>query len=98
MGRMGSHGIYYYVQDLLRYFDNEAVLACIAPRPLLTMSGKADRMAPLEGVQYINGTLEKIYNLYGKSAQFKHMEYDGVGHEYTPVMWKETLAFFGRWL
>lgn len=96
LGRMGSHGIYYYVQDLLRHFDNEAVLACVAPRALLTMSGKADRMAPLEGVNYINGFLEKTYALYDKAGQFKHLEYDGVGHEYTREMWKETLAFFGE--
>lgn len=97
-GRMGSHGIYYYVKDLLRHFDNDAVLSCIAPRPLMTLSGKADRLSPLEGVNYINGTLEKMYSLYGKSAQFKHIEYDGIGHEYTPVMWGETLAFFEKWL
>ena len=96
LGRMGSHGIYYYVQDLLQHFDNEAVLACIAPRALLTMSGKGDRMAPLEGVNYINGFLEKVYSLYSKAGQFKHFEYDEVGHEYTRVMWKETLAFFAQ--
>lgn len=95
LGRMGSHGIYYYVMDLLKHFDNEAVLACIAPRALLTISGKADRMAPLDGVNYINAFLEKTYALYGKGEQFKHLEYEGVGHEYTPEMWKETLVFFG---
>lgn len=92
-GRMGSHGIYYYVHDLLQHFDNEAVFACIAPRALLTLSGKNDRLAPLEGVDYINTFLEKMYGLYGQNEQFKHIEYEGVGHEYTPEMWKETLAF-----
>jgi len=64
----------------------------------MTLSGKADRLSPLEGVNYINGTLEKMYNLHGKSAQFKHIEYDGIGHEYTPGMWGEILAFFEKWL
>lgn len=98
MGRLGAHGIYYYVWDLLRHFDNEVILACIAPRPLLTLSGEADRLAPLAGVKIINGFLAQVYGLYGHEAPFFHHEYPGVGHAYTPAMWQTTLEFFAQWL
>lgn len=94
LGRLGSHGIYYYVHDLLSHFDNESVLACIAPRALLTIAGENDKLAPLEGVRYINRSLEGVYKVLGASAQFKPLIYPEKGHEYTPEMWAQTLAFF----
>lgn len=42
----------------------------------------------------INGFQEHLYRLYGKDENFRGILYPGVGHEYTPAMWDETL----RWL
>jgi dienelactone hydrolase len=94
LGRLGSHGAYYYVHDLLSHFDNESVLACIAPRALLTVAGETDKLAPLEGVRYINQALSDVYKILGASSQFKSLIYPEKGHEYTAEMWKETLKFF----
>lgn len=92
-GALKSHGIYYYVPQLLQHFDNESIMACIAPRPFLTLSGKDDRLAPMAGMQYINQQVEGVYRVMGKSEQFKHIEYEGVKHELTPQMWEEILIF-----
>ena len=92
-GRLRAHGIYYYVPNILNYFDNESVWACIAPRSLLTLSGDEDQNAPFEGVEYINKSLKNVYGLFPQSANFKSVIYNGVKHEYTPAMWLETLKF-----
>ncbi|TAE29438.1 MAG: dienelactone hydrolase [Cytophagales bacterium] len=92
-GRLRAHGIYYYVADLLQHFDNESVLAAISPRPLLSLSGDQDQNAPFAGVQYINRAVERVYRVMQAPGQFRYVEYPGIKHEYTPVMWQETLRF-----
>lgn len=92
-GRLRAHGIYYYVPNILNYFDNESVWACIAPRSLLTLSGDEDQNAPFDGVQYINQSIKSVYTTLAKTGQFKSVIYKGVKHEYTPTMWQETLQF-----
>lgn len=97
-GSVKSHGIYYYLPNFLQYFDTESVIALIAPRPFLALSGTQDRLAPLNGVQYITQSLKKIYTLYGKNETFKHIEYEGVKHELTPQMWQEIIRFLNETL
>src|SRR6266536_6193316 len=44
-----AHGIYYFVPNLLNHFDTEAVIALIAPRPVMFLNGCADGGAPEDG-------------------------------------------------
>jgi len=97
-GRLCEHGIYYFVPAMLRRFDTEAVVSLIAPRPLLTLTGDSDGGSPISGVEKINSFVRKIYDLYGASDRFRGLVYPGVGHEYTPEMWREMLDWFERWL
>ncbi len=98
-GEVNKHGIYYYVPDLLDTgIDMEAVVGLIAPRPLLTLTGDQDGGSPISGVNHINTFVQKVYDLYGVSDQFKGLVYPGVGHKYTPEMWEETLAWFEKHL
>ena len=90
---LSRHGIYYYVDGLIKYFDTESIMACIAPRALLNLSGADDLLEPLEGQKYINEALTKVYEVVGMPGQFKYKIYEGVGHEYTTGMWEETLAW-----
>ena len=92
--RISGHGIYYYVPGLLNYFDTESIMACIAPRALLNLSGADDTLEPLEGQRYINNALEKVYRVMQKPDQFQYKIYDGVGHAYTEDMWLRTI----KWL
>jgi len=94
-GRLWEHGIYYYVPNMLKEkLDTESVVALIAPRPLLTLTGDRDGGSPADGVRIINSFQENIYRLYGKSENFRGMIYKSLGHHYTPEMWQETL----KWL
>jgi dienelactone hydrolase len=92
-GRLRAHGIYYYVPNILNYFDNESVWACIAPRSLLTLSGDQDQNAPFDGVESINKSIKSVYSFFPQNENFKSVIYGGVKHEYTPTMWAETLKF-----
>jgi hypothetical protein len=95
-GGLREHGIYYFVPGMLKHFDTEAVTSLIAPRPFLTLSGAADTGSPAVGVNKINDYCAQVYRLYGRPDSFKGILYPGVGHVYTPEMWKEMLEWMDR--
>mgnify|MGYP001604508594 FL=1 len=94
-----QHGIYYYVPNMLaEKIDAESVIGLIAPRPLLTLTGDRDAGSPADGVRIINAYQEHLYKLYKKAENFRGVLYRGVGHEYTPQMWQETLSWLKKHL
>lgn len=96
-GQVRQHGIYYYVPNMLaEKIDAESVAALIAPRPLLTLTGDKDAGSPADGVRLINSFQEYLYKLYGKNENFRGLMYKGIGHEYTPEMWQETLNWLKK--
>jgi dienelactone hydrolase len=88
-----AHGIYYYVPNLLNHFDTEAIVALIAPRPVLFLDGDQDGTSPVDGIHAIEAAVRPIYGLYGKEKQFQSEVYAGQGHVYTPEMWTKTLTW-----
>ena len=94
--KLSAHGIYYFVPGVLRYFDTEAIIACIAPRPLLFLTGDRDDGSPVRGIRTIASTVRRVYALHNASTQFRSRVYPGVGHEYTAAMWQETVAWMGK--
>jgi dienelactone hydrolase len=93
-----AHGIYYFVPGLLRHFDTEAVTALLAPRPFLTLSGATDIGSPAAGVERINASCAAVWSLLGRPDAFRGVLYPGVGHVYTPEMWREMTAWMDRFL
>jgi dienelactone hydrolase len=92
------HGIYYFVPNLLRHFDTEAVVALAAPRPLLFQSGELDGGSPVDGIRVIEREVGKVYRLYRQSDNFQSIIYPATGHVYLPDMWEKTLAWLDRQL
>src|SRR5205807_1559051 len=88
-----AHGIYYFVPGLLTHFDTEAIVALLAPRPALFMTGDQDSGSPVEGIRAIESAVRPVYRLYGKEAEFQNVIYPGLGHVYTQDMWSKTLAW-----
>jgi hypothetical protein len=74
------------------------VLALIAPRPLLALTGELDAGSPADGVRALEQAVGKTYQALGASAGFRSVLYPEVGHAYTPKMRAEMLAWFARWL
>jgi len=97
-GELRQHGIYYFVDGLLRRFDTEGVLALVAPRPLLALTGDLDAGSPADGVRALEERLGRMYGAVGAGGRFRSVLYPDIGHTYTPEMRRETLEWFGRWL
>jgi len=93
-----AHGIYYFVPGFLKHFDTEAVIALIAPRPVLFMTGDQDAGSPVDGIHAIESAVRPVYRLYGKEQEFQSVVYKGLGHVYTPEMWQRTLAWMDEHL
>ncbi|MGH7973720.1 MAG: dienelactone hydrolase family protein, partial [Limisphaerales bacterium] len=91
-----EHGIYYFVPGMLKYFDTEAVVALIAPRAILLMSGDQDPGSPVSGVRQIEAAVRPVYKLYGRENNFQNLIFEGLGHVYTPDMWSRTLSWMDQ--
>ncbi|HEV3384945.1 MAG TPA: alpha/beta hydrolase family protein [Gemmata sp.] len=97
-GQLRQHGTYYFVNGLLKHFDTEAVVSLIAPRPMLFLTGDLDAGSPADGIAVIEKKVGGLYGTVGASEKFKSSRYPDIGHSYTPVMRKEMLAWFEKWL
>jgi dienelactone hydrolase len=97
-GQLRQHGVYYFVFGLLKHFDTEGVLALIAPRPFLTLTGDLDAGSPADGVRVLEEKVGRVYETLGVRERFRSVLYPGVGHTYTPRMREEMLRWFERWL
>jgi dienelactone hydrolase len=97
-GQLRQHGIYYFTFGLLKHFDSEGVIALIAPRPFLALTGDLDAGSPADGVREIEKQVGKVYSAVGAKDQFRSVLYKDVGHAHTPEMRKETLAWFEKHL
>src|SRR5262245_43666556 len=95
---LARHGIYYFVPGMLRHFDTEAVLALVAPRPLLTLTGGRDPGSPVDGVTTLNRFCRRLWALHGRREDFVGRVYPRLGHVYTREMWMRALAWLERHL
>ena len=93
-----AHGIYYFVPNLLNHFDTEAIVALIAPRPVLFLDGDQDGTSPVDGIHAIEEAVRPVYRLYDQEKSFQSEVYAGQGHLYTPEMWAKTLKWFDEQL
>ena len=59
------HCICNYIPQLYKYFEMGDLALLIAPRPLIVVCGKDDRIFPLEGVKREFATVQKIYDAMG---------------------------------
>jgi len=97
-GELRAHGVYYFTYGLLKHFDTEGVLALIAPRPLLALTGDLDHGSPVDGIKVLAEQVGRVYQVAGAPERFRNVIYPDTGHVYTPQMRAEMLAWFARWL
>jgi dienelactone hydrolase len=97
-GQLRQHGVYYFVFGLLKHFDTEGVLALLAPRPFLALTGELDAGSPADGVRVLEEKAGRVYEALGVRERFRSVLYPGVGHTYTPRMREEMLRWFDKWL
>jgi dienelactone hydrolase len=94
--QLKAHGIYYFVPNLLNYFDTETIVALLAPRSVLFLNGDRDSTSPVAGIRAIESAVRPVYRLYGSESEFESIVYPGQGHIYTPEMWTTTLSWLAQ--
>lgn len=97
-GNLQAHGLYYFSYGLLKHFDTEGVLALIAPRPFLALTGDIDYGSPVDGIRVLEEKVSAVYRTVAADEKFQSIVYPDTGHVYTPPMRVEMLAWFERWL
>jgi dienelactone hydrolase len=91
-GGFDLHGEYFFVPGLLRDFTLGEIAALIAPRPHLSLAGRADPLTPPAGLASLDRTLRAAHAALGKSASWRQHLEDG-GHAETPAMRQRVLAW-----
>ncbi len=94
---LSLHGVYYFVPNLLNRFTTAQINALIAPRAHLGLAGLRDALTPVEGLDIIDGELQKVYAAAGHPERWKLLRYD-VEHQETAEGRQEILAFLQRFL
>jgi hypothetical protein len=97
-GQLRQHGVYYFTNGLLRHFDTEGVLALIAPRPFLALTGELDAGSPADGVRTLEDRVGRVYASLSARENMRSILYPETGHEFTPEMRNEMLTWFARYL
>ncbi|MBE0659467.1 MAG: dienelactone hydrolase family protein [Bryobacteraceae bacterium] len=93
-----AHGIYYFVPGLLKHFDSEGVMALLAPRPFLALTGDRDAGSPPEGMKKLEQILSQVYKVHGKPGSFQSVIYPETGHVYNDDMKVRMIAWFRKFL
>lgn len=96
--QLRAHGIYYFVPGILKHFDSEGVMALIAPRPFLALTGDRDAGSPPEGMKTLEQILNRFYRLYGKPGSFRSIVYPETGHVYNDDQKRRMIEWFNRHL
>jgi pimeloyl-ACP methyl ester carboxylesterase len=94
---LNLHGVYYYVPDLLNHFTTSQINGLISPRPHFGLAGKLDPLTPLRGLEIIDKNLKEVYAHDGAPDAWQLHIYD-VGHQETPEMRADIMAFLKKWL
>jgi len=93
-----AHGIYYFVPGILKHFDSEGVMALVAPRPFLALTGDRDLGSPPAGMKKLEEILSRFYALHGKPEAFRSIVYPETGHVYNDDMKEKMIAWFDKYL
>jgi dienelactone hydrolase len=94
---LDRHGTYYFVPGLLNHFTAAQINALIAPRPHLALAGLYDPLTPREGLDAIDGELQKVYADQGAAEAWQLRRF-ACGHLETEAMRQAALEFLAEWL
>ncbi|MEN6535913.1 MAG: dienelactone hydrolase, partial [Bryobacteraceae bacterium] len=93
-----AHGIYYFVPGILKHFDSEGVMALIAPRPFLALTGDRDAGSPPTGMKTLEQVLSRVYQVHRKPDNFRSVIYPETGHVYNDDMKQKMVEWFEKHL
>lgn len=91
---LDHHGFYSYVPGLLKHFTTLDIQKRIVPRPRMSLTGRNDRLCPIEGVEHLAEGLAAAYREADKPEHWQPVITSG-GHMETLEMrtaWQRFLA------
>jgi len=94
-GGFDAHGEYFFIPGLLREFTLAEIAALIAPRPHLSLAGRADALTPPSGLVSLDRDLRQVYAALRAPASWRQVVEDS-GHAETSTMRAEVLAWLDR--
>lgn len=90
-GGFDLHGEYFFVPGLLNEFTLAEIAALIAPRPHLSLAGRADPLTPPAGLDSLDRRLRDAYAQLDAADAWQQHVGDG-GHAETPTMRQQVLT------
>jgi pimeloyl-ACP methyl ester carboxylesterase len=90
-GAGGGDGI---VPGLLNWFDSADLIALVAPRPFVGLSGRADHIYPYDGVDQVVEAARPLYASLNAEQRLAAVPVDGPHRYYA----KESWQAFERWI
>ena len=94
-GGFDLHGEYFFVPGLLQAFTLAEIAALIAPRPHLSLAGRADPLTPPAGLAALDRELRAVDAVLGPPARWQQVLADG-GHAETASMRRQVLDWLDR--
>ena len=94
-GGFDGHGEYFFVPGLLQAFTLAEIAALIAPRPHLSLAGRADPLTPPAGLAALDRELRAVDAVLGPPARWQQVLADG-GHAETASMRRQVLDWLDR--
>ena len=79
-------------------FDGPAMLAAIAPRPLLVINGDSDANTPIAGVRLAVATAKPFYDAANASDSLQLIVQQNTPHRVNPESIDAGIAWFVKWL
>jgi len=79
-------------------FDGPAMLAAIAPRPLLVINGDSDANTPVAGVRLSVATAKPFYDAANAGDKLELIIQENTAHRVNPESIDAGIAWFVRWL
>jgi fermentation-respiration switch protein FrsA (DUF1100 family) len=84
--RRGAGG-YNDIPDILKWFEFDALMALLAPRPCLVIAGEKDHIWPYSAGEQVVASARRAWQELGAEERFKLVQAPH-GHTYYPeIMW-----------
>jgi dienelactone hydrolase len=88
----------HFVPGLMRYANNQELLAMAAPRPLMIIAASVDQSFPIAGVRQVYQYGRDLYASYDRSDRIGFFEDSSAGHGYQQKKREAAYGWFLKWL
>jgi len=81
------------IKDCIKWFEQDALIQLMAPRPCIMIAGDKDHIWPYSGAIIIYEKSKEIYNLYNAKKFLKLIKAIGIHTYYPKLMWDSIYTY-----